>query len=52
VIDGLRTRVRESSRFKAGNRGGQKPRACVVPRAKASASRLEAVQSPQAPSAH
>lgn len=52
VMDGLRTRVRESSRFKAVNRGGQKPRACVVPRAKASVSRLKAVQSPQAPSAH
>jgi hypothetical protein len=36
VIDGLRTRVRESSRFKAGN-GGAEPRrmACRVPAAKA-----------------
>jgi hypothetical protein len=37
VIDGLRTRVRESSRFKAGN-GGAEPRrmACRVPAAKPS----------------
>jgi hypothetical protein len=34
VIDGLRTRVRESTRFKAVNRGGQNQRVCAVPRAK------------------
>ena len=36
VIDGLRTRVRESSRFQAGN-GGAEPRrtVCRVPAAKA-----------------
>ena len=32
VIDGLRTRVRESSRFRAGYRGGQERRVCTVPR--------------------
>ena len=31
VIDGLRTRVRESSRFRAGYRGGQERRVCTVP---------------------
>jgi hypothetical protein len=31
VIDGLRTRVRESSRFKAGNGGAEPHRACLVP---------------------
>jgi hypothetical protein len=34
VIDGLRTRVRESSRFKAGNGGAEPHRACFVPPAK------------------
>jgi hypothetical protein len=34
VIDGLRTRVRESSRFKAGYRGGEQRRACALPPAK------------------
>jgi hypothetical protein len=31
VIDGLRTRVRESSRFKAGTVGASVPRACKAP---------------------
>jgi hypothetical protein len=31
VIDGLRTRVRESSRFRAGYRGRELQHACVVP---------------------
>jgi hypothetical protein len=31
VIDGLRTRVRESSRFRAGYGGTQPPRACTLP---------------------
>lgn len=31
VIDGLRTRIRESSRFTAGNRGTETNRACPVP---------------------
>jgi hypothetical protein len=35
VIDGLRTRVRESSRFKAGYRGGEGRRVCTVPPAAA-----------------
>jgi hypothetical protein len=35
VIDGLRTRVRESSRFKAGYRGGEGRRVCTVPPARA-----------------
>jgi hypothetical protein len=35
VIDGLRTRVRESSRFKAGTVGSEVPRACKAPPAKA-----------------
>jgi hypothetical protein len=34
VIDGLRTRVRESSRFRAGYRGGEEYRVCTVPMAK------------------
>jgi hypothetical protein len=34
VIDGLRTRVRESSRFTAGNRGNETPSGCRVPQAK------------------
>ena len=34
VIDGLRTRVRESSRFTAGNRGKETPSGCRVPQAK------------------
>jgi hypothetical protein len=35
VIDGLRTRVRESSRFRAGYRGLEPQRACTVPRKRA-----------------
>jgi len=31
AIDGLRTRVRESSRFRAGYRGLQQHRACTLP---------------------
>jgi len=31
VIDGLRTRVRESSRFQAGGRGAEPNRACRIP---------------------
>jgi hypothetical protein len=31
VIDGLRTRVREGSRFRAGNRGLESGRACRLP---------------------
>jgi hypothetical protein len=31
VIDGLRTRIRESSRFTAGNRGNEAPSGCRVP---------------------
>jgi hypothetical protein len=38
AIDGLRTRVRESSRFKAVNRGGQSGSVCTIPPAKAMAS--------------
>ena len=34
VIDGLRTRVRESSRFSAGKRGEEPARGCSVPAAK------------------
>jgi len=34
VIDGLRTRVRESSRFTAGKRGEESVRGCSVPAAK------------------
>jgi hypothetical protein len=35
VVDGLRTRVRESSRFRAGNSGAEPRRAvCRVPAAK------------------
>jgi hypothetical protein len=36
VIDGLRTRVRESSRFRAGSVGAEVQRACKLPLAKAS----------------
>jgi hypothetical protein len=36
VIDGLRTRVRESSRFRAGSVGSEVQRACKLPPAKAS----------------
>lgn len=39
VIDGLRTRVRESSRFRAGTSGTESRRACRVPLAKKLASR-------------
>jgi hypothetical protein len=35
VIDGLRTRIRESSRFTAGNRGNAAPSGCRVPEVKA-----------------
>jgi hypothetical protein len=35
AIDGLRTRIRESSRFTAGNRGNETPTGCRVPGAKA-----------------
>jgi hypothetical protein len=35
LIDGLRTRVRESSRFRAGFRGLEPQHACVVPRKRA-----------------
>ncbi len=35
VIAGLRTRVRESSRFRAGNRGAEPHHACSLPPAKA-----------------
>jgi hypothetical protein len=31
VIDGVRTRIRESSRFTAGNRGNEAPSGCKVP---------------------
>jgi hypothetical protein len=31
VIDGLRTRIRESSRFRAGYRGIEPQRACTMP---------------------
>lgn len=34
VIDGLRTRIRESSRFTAGNRGNEAPSGCRVPEIK------------------
>jgi hypothetical protein len=34
VVDGLRTRVRESSRFRAGFGDGQPPRACSLPAAR------------------
>jgi hypothetical protein len=34
AIDGLRTRIRESSRFAAGNRGGESSVGCSVPAAK------------------
>jgi hypothetical protein len=37
TIDGLRTRVRESSRFTAGQRGAQVSNACQIPPATASA---------------
>jgi hypothetical protein len=36
VIDGVRTRVRESSRFRAGSVGAEVQRACKLPPAKAS----------------
>jgi hypothetical protein len=36
VIDGVRTRVRESSRFRAGSAGSEVQRACKLPPAKAS----------------
>jgi hypothetical protein len=36
VIDGVRTRVRESSRFRAGSVGAELQRACKLPPAKAS----------------
>jgi hypothetical protein len=36
VIDGLRTRVRESSRFRAGSVGSEVQRACKLAPAKAS----------------
>jgi hypothetical protein len=53
VIDGLRTRLRESSRFKAVNRGGQNQRVCAVPRAKTSVLRVKTSgESAQATSAH
>jgi hypothetical protein len=39
VIDGLRTRVRESSKFRAGTSGAESRRACRVPMAKKVASR-------------
>jgi hypothetical protein len=45
VIDGLRTRVRESSRFKAGNGGAERHRACMVPTARPT-SKLPAGASP------
>ena len=35
VIDGMRTRVRESSRFRAGSAGSEVQRACKLPPAKA-----------------
>jgi hypothetical protein len=37
VIDGLRTRVRESTRFRAGTVGAEVQRACKLPPAKAAA---------------
>ena len=47
VIDGLRTRVRESSRFRAGAVGSEVQRACKLPPAKASA-KTAAIKSPTA----
>jgi len=46
VIDGLRTRVRESSRFKAVNRGGQNQRLCAAARTKASMPQVKAASPP------
>jgi hypothetical protein len=42
VIDGLRTRVRESSRFRAGTVGAEVQRACKLAPAKASAKTVAA----------
>jgi hypothetical protein len=48
-IDGLRTRVRESSRFTAGYREGeQRPRACSLPAAKLAKS-MTAITAPTSP---
>jgi hypothetical protein len=44
VIDGLRTRVRESSRFRAGSVGSEVQRACKLPPAKA-ATKTAAIKS-------
>ena len=44
VIDGLRTRVRESSRFKAGTVDVGMPRACKATPAKVTAKKLSAAQ--------
>ena len=42
VIDGLRTRIRESSRFTAGNRGNEAPSRCRAPEVKSTpAARLQ-----------
>src|SRR6202030_1596840 len=44
VIDGVRTRVRESSRFRAGSAGSEVQRACKLPPAKA-ATKTAAIKS-------
>ena len=52
VIDGLRTRVRESSRFRAGTTGPQVQRACKVAPAKAAAKTTTANAAVAAPASH
>jgi hypothetical protein len=52
VIDGLRTRVRESSRFRAGTTGPQVQRACKVAPAKAAAKTAAVNAAIKAPVSH
>jgi hypothetical protein len=49
VIDGLRTRVRESSRFRAGTVGAEVQRACKLAPANASAKSVTAKSGPASP---
>jgi hypothetical protein len=52
VIDGLRTRVRESSRFRAGTTGPQVQRACKVAPAKAAPKTIAANAADATPASH
>jgi hypothetical protein len=46
VVDGLRTRLRETSRFTAGRRGQEPEQGCKVPRGELGVAAAQATKSP------